>query len=336
MKEILYTVDSITPMRCTFDECRDYTRNFAKSFYFSSFLLPKEKRAAAYAVYTFCRYADNIVDGSVMTSAENIREKFNELNSFLDEVYYTMEGERDPDDIRTALPNQLNRSAFAQTVIKYKIPRKYFHDLIEGVCMDTEHKRYNTFAELENYCYKVASVVGLIMTEIFGYTHKAALPYAVYLGKAMQLTNILRDIKEDYRMGRIYLPAEELKWFEYTEGDIAGLNMNENFAMMMRFNIDRARAYYELSTHGFPYLTNDGSRTTVVLMYKIYSRILNEIEAYGYDVYSDRRFVSTAEKLKLTGLYLINRSERRKYSKLPDSKHHERLRSLYPNMNFDM
>ena len=336
MKEILYTVDSITPMRCTFDECRDYTRNFAKSFYFSSFLLPKEKRAAAYAVYTFCRYADNIVDGSVMTSAENIREKFNELNSFLDEVYYTMEGERDPDDIRTALPNQLNRSAFAQTVIKYKIPRKYFHDLIEGVCMDTEHKRYNTFAELENYCYKVASVVGLIMTEIFGYTHKAALPYAVYLGKAMQLTNILRDIKEDYQMGRIYLPAEELKWFEYTEGDIAGLNMNENFAMMMRFNIDRARAYYELSTHGFPYLTNDGSRTTVVLMYKIYSRILNEIEAYGYDVYSDRRFVSTAEKLKLTGLYLINRSERRKYSKLPDSKHHERLRSLYPNMNFDM
>lgn len=336
MKEILHSVDSITPMHCTFDECRDYTRNFAKSFYFSSFLLPKEKRAAAYAVYTFCRYADNIVDGSIMTTAENIRDKFNELNSFLDEVYYIMEGERDSNDIKPALTNQLSHSAFAQTVIKYNIPRKYFHDLIEGVCMDTEHKRYNTFAELENYCYKVASVVGLIMTEIFGYTHKAALPYAVYLGKAMQLTNILRDIKEDYQMGRIYLPAEELKCFEYTEGDIAARNMNENFAMMMRFNIDRARAYYELSTHGFPYLTNDGSRTTVVLMYKIYSRILNEIETYGYDVYSGRRFVSTAEKLKLTGLYLINRSERRKYSRLPDSKHHERLRSLYPNMNFDM
>jgi len=323
-------------MRCTFDECRDYTRNFAKSFYFSSFLLPKEKRAAAYAVYTFCRYADNIVDGSVMISTENIREKFKELNSFLDEVYFTMKGNIDLSDRRAVLPAHISRSAFAQTVVKYKIPRKYFHDLIEGVCMDTEHKRYNTFAELENYCYKVASVVGLIMTEIFGYTHKAALPYAVYLGKAMQLTNILRDIKEDYQMGRIYLPSEELKCFEYTEGDIAARNMNENFAMMMRFNIDRARAYYELSTHGFPYLTNDGSRTTVVLMYKIYSRILNEIEAYGYDVYSDRRFVSTAEKLKLTGLYLINRSERRKYSRLPDSKHHERLRSLYPNMNFDM
>ena len=137
-------------------------------------------------------------------------------------------------------------------------------------------------------------------------------------------------------MGRIYLPSDELNCFEYTEADIAGGKMNENFAMMMRFNIDRARAYYELSTNGFPYLTNDGSRTTVVFMYKIYSRILNEIEAYGYDVYSARRFVSTAEKLKLTGLYLLNRSERKRFSKLPDSKHHERLRSLYPNMNFDM
>jgi phytoene synthase len=106
--------------------------------------------------------------------------------------------------------------------------------------------------------------------------------------------------------------------------------------MLMRFNIDRARAYYELSSHGFPYLTNDGSRTTAVLMYKIYSGILNEIEAYGYDVYSARRYVSTAEKLRLTGMYLLNRSERRKYSRIPDAKHHERLRSLYPNMNFDM
>lgn len=324
MTQILLSEKLVTPMHCTYEECKDYTRNFAKSFYFSSFLLPKAKRAAAYAVYTFCRYADNIVDAGNSPSVENIYSKFSELNSFLDEVYSPAHGE------------VIKNSAFAHTVLKYKIPRKYFNDLIEGVCMDTEHSRYNTFAELENYCYKVASVVGLIMTEIFGYSHKAALPYAVYLGKAMQLTNILRDIKEDYQMNRIYIPSEELRWFEYKEDDIKNGNMNENFAMMMRYNIDRARAYYELSTHGFPYLTNDGSRTTVVLMYKIYSSILNEIEAYGYDVFSGRRFVSTAEKLKLTGLYLINRSERKKFSRLPDSKHHERLRSLYPNVNFDM
>lgn len=324
MKEILQLERTVTPMNCTYDECREYTRNFAKSFYFSSFLLPKEKRAAAYAVYTFCRYADNIVDSGISPSVENIRSKFSDLQNFLDEVYNN-----------PASPI-IKKSAFADTVVKYNISKKYFVDLIEGVCMDTEHNQYNTFADLENYCYKVASVVGLIMTEIFGYSHKAALPYAVYLGKAMQLTNILRDIREDYLMNRIYVPQDELKCFEYTEDDIAKCNMNENFAMMMRFNIDRARAYYELSTHGFPYLTNDGSRTTVVLMYKIYSSILNEIEAYGYDVYSGRRFVSTAEKLKLTGLYLINRSERKRFSKLPDSKHHDRLRTLYPNINFDM
>jgi phytoene synthase len=324
MKEILQPVDSITPMLCTFEDCRDYTRSFAKSFYFSSFLLPKEKRAAAYAVYTFCRYADNIVDSATLSTPQNIRGKFNELNLFLDEIYGNPSG------------LTIDRSAFAQTVLKYNIPRKYFNDLIEGVCMDTELKRYNTFAELENYCYKVASVVGLIMTEIFGYSHKAALPYAVYLGKAMQLTNILRDIKEDYQMGRIYLPKDELSCFDYTENDLKSYRINDGFAMMMRFNIDRARAYYELSTHGFPYLTNDGSRTTVVLMYKIYSSILNEIEAYGYDVFSGRRFVSTAEKLKLTALYLLNRSERKRFSRLPDSKHHERLRTLFPNMNFDM
>lgn len=336
MKEILLPVDSVTPMKCTFDQCREYTRTYAKSFYFSSFLLPKDKRYAAYAVYTFCRYADNIVDGEALSSFNNIRDKFSEINNFLNSVYEISDAVKSPLSHLSSLPKRIAESAFAQTVLKYNIPRRYFDDLIDGVCMDTVHKRYSTFAELENYCYKVASVVGLIMTEIFGYSHKAALPYAVYLGKAMQLTNILRDIREDHLMGRIYLPAEELKCFEYTEDDIAKGNMNDNFAMMMRFNIDRARAYYELSTHGFPYLTNDGSRTTVVMMYKIYSRILNEIEAYGYDVYSSRRFVSTAEKLKLTGLYLLNRAERRRFSKLPDSKHHERLRSLYPNMNFDM
>lgn len=324
MKELNGNIAKITPMNCTFEECRDYTRAFAKSFYFSSFLLPKSKRAAAYAIYTFCRYADNIVDIHGKHINPGIRRQFDELIEFLDSIY----GEGDLKD--------RNFSAFAQTVKKYSIPKKYFIELIEGVCMDTEHSRYDTFAELENYCYKVASVVGLIMTEIFGYSHKAALPYAVYLGKAMQLTNILRDIQEDYMMNRIYLPQEELKWFEYSEHEIDRRVINDNFHMMMRFNIDRARTYYELASHGFPYLTNDGSRTTVVLMYKIYSGILNEIENCGYDVYSGRRFVSTAQKLRLTASYLLNPGERKRFSRLPDSKHHERVRALYPNMNFDM
>jgi phytoene synthase len=323
MKQTLPPVESITPLRCTYEECREYTRTYAKSFYFSSFLLPKDKRAAAYAVYTFCRYADNIVDSAERLSYNQVKSKFGELEEFLEDIYSGKDF------------SGRNFSAFAETVRKYRIPKHYFSELIEGVCMDTIHSRYEKFAELENYCYKVASVVGLIMTEIFGYSHKAALPYAVYLGKAMQLTNILRDIGEDYAMNRVYIPSEELKNFDYSEIDIGKKVINDNFAMMMRFNIDRARAYYELASHGFPYLTNDGSRTTVVLMHKIYSSILNQIEAHGYDIYSGRRFVSTAEKLKLTGLYLLNRRERRKYSVIPDAKHHQRVRALYPNMNFD-
>ena len=329
MKETLLAENTVTPMICTYEQCRDYTRRFARSFYFSSFLLPKDKRAAAYAVYTFCRYADNIVDSENGLTPESIKEKFSCLNEFLDDIYSRklVSGSK--------IISGGGFSAFADTVRKYRIPKKYFTELIDGVCMDMERSRYKTFPELENYCYKVASVVGLIMTEIFGYSNKAALPYAVYLGKAMQLTNILRDIKEDCRMGRIYLPTDELKIFEYSENDIAGSVINENFELMMRFNIDRARAYYELASHGFPYLTNDGSRTTVVLMYKIYSGILGEIESYGYDVYSARRYVSTAEKLRLTGMYLLNPGERKKYSRLPDSKHHERIRTLYPNVNFN-
>jgi 15-cis-phytoene synthase len=323
MKQTLQIVNNVTPIKCTYDECREYTRTYAKSFYFSSFLLPKDKRAAAYAIYTFCRYSDNIVDSGGPLTYEEVRLKFAALEEFLEDVY----GSKTFDNG--------NFSAFAETVRKYKIPKHYFTELIEGVCMDTVHSRYERFAELEDYCYKVASVVGLIMTEIFGYSHKAALPYAVYLGKAMQLTNILRDIGEDYAMNRVYIPAEELRTFEYSENDIKNRVINDNFEMMMRFNIDRARAYYELASHGFPYLTNDGSRTTVVLMHKIYSRILNEIEAHGYDVYSSRRYVGTAEKLRLTGMYLLNRRERRKYSVIPDAKHHQRVRALYPNMNFD-
>ena len=323
MKETLLAENNVTPMKCTYDKCRDYTRRFARSFYFSSFLLPKDKRAAICAVYTFCRYADNIVDSQNGFSADSIKEKFALLNEYLDDIY------------GGKIISRADFSAFADTVKKYRIPKYYFTELIDGVCMDMEHSRYKTFPELENYCYKVASVVGLIMTEIFGYSNKAALPYAVYLGKAMQLTNILRDIKEDFRMGRIYLPADELKAFDYSENDIAGSVINENFELMMRFNIERARAYYELASHGFPYLTNDGSRTTVVLMYKIYSRILGEIESFGYDVYSARRYVSTAVKLRLTAAYLLNPGERKKYSRLPDSKHHERVRTLYPNVNFN-
>ncbi|MCX7878669.1 MAG: phytoene/squalene synthase family protein [Ignavibacteria bacterium] len=311
--------ENYNPLICSYEECRAYTKRFAKSFYFASFLLPKEKRNAAYSVYSFCRLVDNIADSYCSESPPALENKFSIVHRFLDDVYSgkAFEGK--------------NFSAFAETVRRYGISRSLFDELIEGVKTDLRKNRYETFAELENYCYKVASVVGLIMTEIFGYSDKIALQYAMYLGKAMQLTNILRDIGEDYRLGRIYIPSEELQCFGYSEKDIADGVINQNFKMLMKFNIDRARMYYELASHGIPYLTDDGSRTTVVLMLKIYSAILDEIENHGYDVYSSRRYVKTIEKFKMAGYYFINKEERKKF--IPPRKYgHQRIRSLYPGI----
>jgi len=320
MNEILKNTNiAVNPLFYNYDECKTFTRFHAKSFYFSSFLLPKEKRNAAYVIYTFCRYTDNLVDHSHKIPDTEIIHRFDSVYNFLDDVY----------------SGKKNENAFAETVKKFKIPKHYFMELIEGVMMDVTKNRYATFMELDTYCYKVASVVGLMMSEIFGYSSKSALPYAVYLGKAMQLTNILRDVHEDYLMDRIYLPHDEMKFFDYTIDDIENKVLNNRFSDMIKFNIERNRSFYELASHGIPYLTNDGSRTTVVLMYKIYSGILNEIEKYNYDVYSCRRYVSTIGKLRMTGSYLINKGERKRFSSLPSQTHHARIRALVPELYFD-
>lgn len=297
------------PLESSCEECRLYTRHYAKSFYFSSFLLPKEKRYAAYAIYSFCRYADNIVDMACNHSLEEVEQKINSLLENLNEVYSGKNV-----DVG-------NFSAFTDTVKKYDIPKFYFTELVEGVSMDIKTKRYDTFAGLERYCYKVASVVGLIMSEIFGYTNNSALTHAIDLGKAMQLTNILRDIHDDYTMGRVYIPQDELDKFGYTEKDIENKTINKNFISLIKFQIARAREFYRLAEKGFPYITDDGSRTTVVLMQKIYSGILNKIEENNYDIYSRRVFVSKAEKFGITGKYLFNFAEKRRFSTVNEDHH---------------
>ena len=188
MTDFLQINNKSNPLISNYEECRLYTRHYAKSFYFSSFLLPKEKRYAAYAVYSFCRYADNIVDMANKSTHDEVERKINSLLENLDDIY------SDKDFTNG------NFSAFKDTVGKFNIPKFYFTELIEGVSMDIKTKRYTTFTELENYCYKVASVVGLIMSEIFGYSNSSALTHAIDLGKAMQLTNILRDIYDDYKI----------------------------------------------------------------------------------------------------------------------------------------
>lgn len=271
-----------------YEEYREYTKHYAKSFYFSSFVLPKEKRNAAYAVYSFCRYADNITDISKYESEEFLDNKIEYLLNILDEVY------------KHAEDGSKYISDFTYTIKKYDIPKEYFSELVEGVATDIRKKRYYNYGELDVYCYKVASVVGLIMTKVFGYTDDRALVYAINLGKAMQLTNILRDVADDYSMGRIYLPKDELDKFGCSEDDIKSKVVDERFRALMAFQINRAREYYKEAEKGINMLTNDGSRSTVKMMSRIYAGILDEIEKNNYEIYSKRHYVSTFSKVIMT------------------------------------
>jgi 15-cis-phytoene synthase len=291
MIELIAPPRASSALPATFRDCKRYTRHHAKSFYFSSFMLPKHKRLAAYAVYAFCRYADDVID-----RAERVPDRAEAtagLHRLLDQVYSFERDDAQP------------LHALGETVQRYDIPRSYFGDLIDGVTSDLETKRYRSFPELYEYCYKVAGVVGLIMSRIFGYSHPVAHCYAEDLGTAMQLTNILRDIREDAAMGRVYLPQQELAQFSYSEEQLRSGVRNDAFRELMQFQVERARMYYRRSAEGIGYLTDDGSRLTVAMMNRIYSGILDEIERNAYDVYSRRHRVHLGKKL---WMYATHRS----------------------------
>jgi phytoene synthase len=167
-----------------------------------------------------------------------------------------------------------------------------------GVLMDTHVKRYATFEELYVYCYRVASTVGLMSSEIFGYREPRTLEYAEALGIAMQLTNILRDVKEDARMNRIYLPQEDLRKFAVTEEQIFANKFDENFSELMKFQIRRAREFYQRAERGIALLEKD-TRFTVLLASRIYGRILDEIERQNYDVFARRAHTTASQKIFL-------------------------------------
>jgi 15-cis-phytoene synthase len=265
--------------------CRAATRRHAKSFYFASHALPPARRAAAYAVYAFCRHADDLLDERDVVSSAGQQAYEAELNALLGRLYAGTE---------SAAPFA---AAFHDTVTRYAVPPQPFRDLVHGVCLDEQPLRLGTWAELRHYCYHVASVVGLVMCPILGLRDPAAAAQAVDLGIAMQLTNILRDIREDLARGRLYLPAEELARFGVAELE-AG-RVTPGFVALMRFQIARARDFYRRSEAGIPALADDGSQLTVWLMRTIYAGILGEIERQRYDVFGRRAAVSTARKLRL-------------------------------------
>jgi 15-cis-phytoene synthase len=269
----------------SFAAAREICRRHAKSFYFASHFLPKRKRQHAYAVYAFCRLLDDAVDEAQTPAA--MEQGLSTFAGYLDSVYH----DRPMSDPPAAL------HAFAATVKACNIPRQYFDDLAHGCRMDLTIHRYHTWAELEKYCYHVAGVVGLMMCRVFELKEEAALGQAVHMGNAMQLTNILRDVGEDYRQrGRIYLPLDE--GYASMEEDIAGSKVTGEFVDVMKMQIARARQLYMTASQGLAALDRDGSRQTACVMSVVYAGILRAIEDNRHDSLSQRASVSLVGKLR--------------------------------------
>ncbi len=279
-------------LRDAFEHCRQITRHFAKTFYLATRFLPNEKQRGIFAIYGICRYLDNLVDDaedlvlSKQISILEVDEKLQEWKSCLEDVFAGKSC------------NDPNLTAFAEVLNRYNISIELPLLLMEGVRQDLTKDRYNNFDELYDYSYKVASVVGLMTSEVFGYSQPEALEHAVDLGIAMQLTNILRDVGEDIGRGRIYLPQDELALFNLTEDDILNRRKSEDFVKFMKFQIKRARKYYESADKGITMLNKD-SRLPVYLARYNYSRILDKIEENDYNVFDQRAFLNSTEKLSI-------------------------------------
>lgn len=272
-----------TDLELAYRECRQTARREAKNFYYAFLTLPPADRQAIYVVYSFCRYCDDAVDAQ--TSDARKLAMLSQLGAELTRSY----------DGRADAPLFL---ALQDVARRYIIPEEYFREVLAGVESDLTTHRYQDFAELRQYCYRVASVVGLICLQIFGYRDDRAKDHAIDLGLAMQLTNICRDVKEDWEMGRIYLPQDELDKFGYSEAELASGVCNAAFTELMAFQVRRARKYFANGRQLLPYLT-PSSRACPAALGGIYGKVLDRIEAADYDVLNRRVSLSTAAKARV-------------------------------------
>lgn len=258
--------------------CRRVARQRAKNFYYSFLLLSRTQRNAMCAIYAFMRYCDDLSDEPGANQAA--------IDRWRAELDDALEGRFSGHPVWPA---------FHHAVRRFGIPHEYFHEMIEGVASDLEPRELETFDQLYRYCYQVASVVGLTIIHVFGFDTRRALPLAEKCGVAFQLTNILRDIREDAGLGRIYLPAEDLRRFGVTVEDLRAGRRTEAFFELMRFEGARARSYYNESLPLLD-LIHPRSRRSLWALITIYSRLLERMERAGYDVFSRRVRLSAAEK----------------------------------------
>jgi phytoene synthase len=277
-----------------YEFCRQITANYAKTFYLATLLLPEEKRRAIWAIYVWCRRTDELVDGpqSRLTTTDTLDRWEKQLES-------VFAGEpMDDFDV-----------AFVDALQHFPMDIQPFRDMIAGQRMDLYRSRYDTFEELRLYCYRVAGTVGLMVTPVLGLEDSGnktpwsdfldssdPLEEAIALGIAKQLTNILRDVGEDARRGRIYLPLEELALFGYTEEDLFNGVVDARWRELMRFQIQRARKFYDQAERGIRALSPD-SRWPIWAALMHYQGILDVIERNEFDVFTKRAFVPKQQKL---------------------------------------
>jgi len=275
--------EASTVLESAYEECRAITRREAKNFYYAFLTLPPARRRAISVIYAFCRHCDDSVDVQGPTE-----DKLTALAQIQDDLAKSYRHS-------ATTPIFLALDDVAQ---RYEIPQAHFQDIISGVESDLVKNRYNDFEELRRYCYQVASVVGLICLQIFGYQDPQAREHAIDLGLAMQLTNIARDVKEDLEMDRIYLPQDEMARFGYSEQDLRAGVVNQGFIDLMRFQSQRAQGYFHSGFKLLPYLSRR-SRACPAVLGQLYRKVLERIEAADYDVLHQRVSLSKGEKIRV-------------------------------------
>ena len=258
-------------LAAAYAECEQITRMHSRTFYIATALMPREKRKAIRALYAFCRRSDDLMDCSQNPQVA--------MASWFERLKDARQIAQDPVLL-----------AWDDTRRRYRIPEAYVEHLLEGIAQDVTVTRYRTFDELAHYCYGVASTVGLMSMHIIGYSSLEAVGYAIKLGVALQLTNILRDVGEDWQRGRLYLPLEELEAFGLGETDVAAGCLDDRWRAFMRFQIARTRRLYQEALPGIGFLHRDG-RFAVAAAAELYRAILDDIEAHDYDVFTRRAYV---------------------------------------------
>jgi phytoene synthase len=282
-----------TAVSDSYSYCQTLARRTGRNFYFSFLTLPRRLFRDMCVLYAFMRHTDDLGDCEDLSPSER-RAELARWRTALDEA---LDGRCENCRILPAL---------AHVAAKHRIPARYLNDVIAGVESDLTPREFTNFADLSQYCYQVAGAVGLCCIHIWGFRDERALPRAIDCGTAFQLTNILRDLGEDARMGRVYLPQEDLNRFGYTAADLSQGVRDDRFRELMKFQVSRAADYYARGAELHDYVSPVG-RPVLSAMFRIYSSLLREIERRDYDVFTRRIRVSSPRKLAIAWTSLFGR-----------------------------